>query len=69
MLEGKLQGISAAETYEDAATASISYTVPSTMHTVQSGEHRLALQAAVHKDDVLGGNRVTIGLPLITIEY
>ncbi|NGM84660.1 hypothetical protein G5B47_19860 [Paenibacillus sp. 7124] len=68
-LEGKLPGMSAAETYTDAATASTSYTVPSLAHTAQSGKHHLALQAAVHQDDVLGGNRVTLGLPLITIEY
>ncbi|QWU15437.1 TATA-box binding [Paenibacillus sophorae] len=69
MLAGKLQGMSAAETYEDETTASTSYTVPSMLHTVQSGTHRLAVQAAIHQDVAKGSSRVTIGFPLITIEY
>ncbi|AKG36321.1 YwmB family TATA-box binding protein [Paenibacillus durus] len=69
MLAGKLQGMSAAETYEDETTASTSYTVPSILHTVQSGAHRLALQAAIHKDVAKGRSRVTLGFPLITIEF
>ncbi|MDT3427950.1 hypothetical protein J2Z22_003526 [Paenibacillus forsythiae] len=69
LLAGKLQGMNAAEAYEDETTASISYTVPSIRHTLQSGTHRLAMQAAIHKDVAEGGSRVTIGFPLITIEY
>lgn len=68
-MDGKLQGMTAAETYGDATTASMSYTVPSIRHTLQSGNHALALQAAVHNDEAAGNTRITIGLPLITIEY
>ncbi|WP_025690045.1 YwmB family TATA-box binding protein [Paenibacillus zanthoxyli] len=69
MLANQLQGMSAAETYEDETTASTSYTVPSILHTVQSGAHRLAVQAAIHKDVAKSSSRVTLGFPLITIEY
>lgn len=59
----------AEEAYGDATTASRSYSVPGLARTVASGGHALALQAAVHRSSETGANRVTIGLPLITIEY
>ncbi|MDR0266929.1 YwmB family TATA-box binding protein [Paenibacillus sp.] len=57
------------ETYEDATTVSNAYQVPSFASRVKSGGDWLSMQVAVHEDDQNGKNRVTIGLPMITIEY
>ncbi|MNP78674.1 hypothetical protein D3C76_1763460 [compost metagenome] len=57
------------ESYEDNTTYSRSYSVPGLERTVRSGRHALALQLAVHTNGNNNANRVTIGLPLITIEY
>ncbi|AIQ54786.1 YwmB family TATA-box binding protein [Paenibacillus sp. FSL R7-0331] len=65
----RLDGLEALESYEDDATSSRSYGITGAQRYVNSGEHRLALQAAVHKNSNDNSNRVTIGLPLITIEY
>ncbi|AIQ49294.1 hypothetical protein R70723_27915 [Paenibacillus sp. FSL R7-0273] len=65
----RLDGLDAMESYEDDATSSRSYGITGAQRYVNSGEHRLALQAAVHKNSNDNSNRVTIGLPLITIEY
>ncbi|MCM3175841.1 YwmB family TATA-box binding protein [Paenibacillus sp. MER 99-2] len=67
-LSDKLK-LSAVEHYEDASTTSVSYVVPELSLAVNSGLHQLNMQLAVHQDDVLGTNRVTMGFPLITIEY
>ncbi|WP_145408745.1 YwmB family TATA-box binding protein [Paenibacillus xylanexedens] len=67
-LSDKLK-LSAVEHYEDAGTTSVSYVVPELSLAVNSGLHQLNMQLAVHQDDVLGTNRVTLGFPLITIEY
>jgi hypothetical protein len=68
-LEAQLPGIHAEENYADETTSSRSYSVPGLKRTVSSGSHSLALQLAVHRDGNADRNRVTIGLPLITIEY
>lgn len=71
-IEGTLLGkldLRAVERYEDAGTTSVSYVVPELSLAVNSGSHQLNMQLAVHQDDVLGTNRVTLGFPLITIEY
>lgn len=71
-IEGNLQNTMEAvqkETYEDATTVSNAYQVPSLTSRVRSGNTWLNLQVAVHEDDMSGKNRVTIGLPMITIEY
>ncbi|WP_042196158.1 YwmB family TATA-box binding protein [Paenibacillus camerounensis] len=65
----RLDGLEALESYEDDVTSSRSYGITGAQRYVNSGEHRLALQAAVHKNSNDNSNRVTIGLPLITIEY
>ncbi|MBE9913445.1 hypothetical protein G8C92_05220 [Paenibacillus donghaensis] len=57
------------DTYEDATTVSNSYQVPSLTSRVRSGGDWLSMQVAVHEDSLSGSNRVTIGLPVITIEY
>ncbi|MDR9855906.1 YwmB family TATA-box binding protein [Paenibacillus sp. VCA1] len=71
-IEGKLTDCLDAvpkETYNDATTVSNAYQVPSLMSRVRSGDTWLNMQVAVHEDDESGKNRVTIGLPVITIEY
>ncbi|WP_145053467.1 YwmB family TATA-box binding protein [Paenibacillus xylanexedens] len=67
-LSDKLK-LSAVERYEDDSTTSVSYVVPELSLAVNSGSHQLNMQLAVHQDDVLGTNRVTLGFPVITIEY
>ncbi|MGN7358819.1 YwmB family TATA-box binding protein [Paenibacillus sp. SAF-054] len=57
------------ETYEDETTVSNAYQVPSLSSRVRSGNTWLNMQVAVHEDETSGENRVTIGLPVITIEY
>lgn len=57
------------ESYEDVSTVSRSYAIPGIKRFVNSGDHKIALQVAVHKNDNDNSNRVTIGLPVITIEY
>ncbi|MFC3747944.1 YwmB family TATA-box binding protein [Paenibacillus sp. GCM10012306] len=68
-LAAQVPGLAEAESYEDDATYSRSYTVPGLERFVVSGNHKLAMQAAVHRDDINNENRITIGFPLITIEY
>lgn len=68
-LAAQLPGIHAEENYADETTSSRSYSVPGLQRTVSSGGHELALQLAVHRDGNEDRNRVTLGLPLITIEY
>lgn len=64
-----LPGMVAAETYEDKTTYSRSYTVPDLGLSVSSGNHLIAMQAAIHRSDMDNRNRITVGFPLITIEY
>lgn len=65
----EIPGLRAVEDYMDETTYSRSYSVPGLARYVQSGSHTVAMQTAVHKDGNTGKNRVTIGMPLITIEY
>ncbi|HEY2492824.1 MAG TPA: YwmB family TATA-box binding protein [Paenibacillus sp.] len=55
--------------YTDITTLSHSYTAPSLGLNLKSGTNRMDLQTAVHQDGVRGSNRITIGFPVITIEY
>lgn len=71
-IEGRLTDLLDAvpkETYNDATTVSNAYQVPSLTSRIRSGDTWLSMQVAVHEDDEIGKNRVTIGLPVITIEY
>ncbi|KWX88457.1 hypothetical protein AMQ83_06570 [Paenibacillus riograndensis] len=68
-IQEQLPGMNPEESYEDDTTYSRSYSVPGLERTVRSGSHALALQLAVHTNGNNNTNRVTIGLPLITIEY
>lgn len=68
-IAAQLPGLQAEEDYTDETTSSRSYSVPGLQRTVSSGSHSLALQLAVHRNGNDDSNRVTLGLPLITIEY
>ncbi|MCG7385240.1 YwmB family TATA-box binding protein [Paenibacillus sp. ACRRY] len=67
-LSGQL-GMHAAERYTDDNTASVSYRVPELPTAIQSGSDVLNMQIAVHQDQDKGSNRITLGFPVITIEY
>ncbi|MGG4129663.1 YwmB family TATA-box binding protein [Paenibacillus illinoisensis] len=62
-------GMHAAERYTDDNTASVSYSVPELPTAIQSGSDILNMQIAVHQDHDKGSNRITLGFPVITIEY
>ncbi|KOR82642.1 YwmB family TATA-box binding protein [Paenibacillus solani] len=57
------------EKYEDVKTLSRSYEAPSLGTFVQSGNTPIHMQMAVHEDSVKKSSRITIGFPVITIEY
>lgn len=59
----------AMERYEDEATASISYQVTDLPLEIQSGTHALNMQLAVHHVSEQQAARITVGFPVITIEY
>lgn len=57
------------EIYQDDQTVSVSI-FSKKMHTaVQSGNHKVNLQIALHQNSITKAWRFTIGSPLITIEY
>lgn len=57
------------ERYEDTATKSVSYQAAEPPLQVQSGPHMLNMRLAVHQISGQGDTRVTVGFPVITIEY
>ncbi|MGG3281617.1 YwmB family TATA-box binding protein [Paenibacillus solani] len=57
------------EKYEDVGTLSRSYEAPSLGTFVKSGNTPIHMQMAVHEDSVKKRSRITIGFPVITIEY
>ncbi|WP_458462648.1 YwmB family TATA-box binding protein, partial [Paenibacillus sp.] len=57
------------ERYTDAGTASVSYKVADLPLSIKSGSHMLNMQLAVHQVGEQGNNRITVGFPVITIEY
>jgi hypothetical protein len=57
------------EQYTDGRTESISFYSPMLGASVQSGQHRINAQAALHQDSVTNAWRLTLGTPLITMEY
>lgn len=69
IMADKLTGIQAVESYNDVTTNSRSYVVPRLERFVESANHSISAQVAIHKDGNQEINRVTIGFPLITIEY
>ncbi|MGM1050050.1 MAG: YwmB family TATA-box binding protein [Bacillota bacterium] len=61
--------LNAVDSYQDIATESRSYEVPSLKTYVMGGENPIHMQIAVHEDSMKENNRITIGFPIITIEY
>ncbi|MGG3310906.1 YwmB family TATA-box binding protein [Paenibacillus lautus] len=57
------------EDYTDDKTQSRSYEVPSLGAFVMSGDTPIHMQIAVHEDSMKKSSRITIGFPVITIEY
>jgi hypothetical protein len=57
------------ETYQDEHTVSVSFLSPHLKTAVQSGNHKVNLQAALHQNSITKAWRLTLGAPLITIEY
>lgn len=71
-LENKLAtnlSFHAVDSYQDVTTESRSYEVPSLDTYVMSGDRPIHMQLAVHEDSIKENNRITIGFPVITIEY
>ncbi|MGC5775224.1 YwmB family TATA-box binding protein [Paenibacillus pabuli] len=71
-IEKQLSGdidMNAIERYTDTNTASVSYEASDLPLAIKSGTHNLNMQLAVHQDGEKGINRVTVGFPVITIEY
>lgn len=72
ILEGEMASdipLNAVESYQDSTTESRSYEVPSLKTYVMSGDQPIHMQVAVHEDSMKKNNRITIGFPVITIEY
>jgi hypothetical protein len=67
-VNGKFQG-QELESYKDEKTRSISLFTKKLHSSIQSGDHQLNAQAALHQDSVSGEWRLTVGIPLITMEY
>lgn len=57
------------EAFGDEWTASRTYRVDPLPITVLSGDHHVALQMAVHRNSGTGMDEITIGTPLLTVEY
>ncbi|MFE6077965.1 YwmB family TATA-box binding protein [Paenibacillus sp. NPDC057886] len=71
-IEEQLSGemdMKAIERYTDNSTASVSYEASDLPIAIKSGAHQLNMQLAVHQNVEQGTNRVTVGFPVITIEY
>ncbi|KLU57226.1 hypothetical protein EL84_08360 [Paenibacillus sp. VT-400] len=61
--------ITSVERYTDVASASVSYEVAELPLSIKSGSHMLNMQLAVHQVGDEVDNRITVGFPVITIEY
>lgn len=57
------------EAFGDEGTASRTYRVDALPITILSGKHHVALQVAVHRNSGTGMDEITIGTPLLTVEY
>ena len=69
LLKEQFKAVDEKESYTDVATVSRTYSIPDLKRSVVSGNHSVSAQIAVHQEDQNGTNRLTIGFPLITIEY
>jgi len=59
----------ALESYADTGTWSVSAVTERLAGGVMSGDRRMNLQAAMHRDSVSGQWRLTVGTPIVTMEY
>ncbi|RUT29053.1 hypothetical protein EJP77_15100 [Paenibacillus zeisoli] len=57
------------EGFQDQYTASESYEVPSFPISVRSGNTEIGLQMAIHLNTGTGVNELSIGSPVLTVEY
>ncbi|MEF2968451.1 YwmB family TATA-box binding protein [Paenibacillus sp. M1] len=57
------------ENYNEVETVSRTYSVPGFPVKVASGERQVALQIAVHRNAETGQEEISIGSPLLTVEY
>ncbi|MNM82802.1 hypothetical protein D3C81_948430 [compost metagenome] len=57
------------EGFQDHYTASESYEVPSFPISVRSGNAEIGLQMAIHLNTGTGKNELSIGSPVLTVEY
>jgi len=67
--KGHALNLTAVEDYEDGGTVSRSYTVPDMVISVASGGHQVSLQMAVHRNELTGREEISLGSPLLTVEY
>lgn len=58
-----------AERYADNGTVAVSYEAPGLPLSIASASRELNMQLAVHVDQNREENRITVGFPVITIEY
>lgn len=68
-LAGVFGAVQAAEAYADAGSVSRTYAGAGLTRTVDSAGTAVGLQLALHREAGAEADRVTIGMPLITIEY
>jgi hypothetical protein len=57
------------ESYSDQGTLSFSLTAKLFNNFIQSGDHLINLQAALHRNSLTGEMRLTVATPMITAEY
>lgn len=69
LLKEQFKAVDEKESYKDVATVSRTYSILDLKRSIVSGNHSVSAQIAVHQEDQHGTNRLTIGFPLITIEY
>ncbi|WP_248549720.1 YwmB family TATA-box binding protein [Paenibacillus odorifer] len=69
LMDEQFEAVTGGESYKDISTVSRTYSIPNLNRSVMSGNQSVSAQIAVHHEDQKGTNRVTIGFPLITIEY
>lgn len=64
-----IQPLQVVESYEDNNTLSRSYEAPGLPLAVMSGDHKISLQVALHQNSDTGIQEISVGSPLLTIEY
>lgn len=68
-VENTIQPLKMVESYEDGNTISRSYEMAGLPISVYSGDHQISLQVALHRNLDAGRQEISIGSPLLTIEY